>query len=471
MPTRLPNWRAPLYRFYEERLAGRKTYRYLDLMLDLQWRPEEEVRRFQWLELRRLLRHAYEHVPFHRRRFEALGVTPEDLRTPADYARLPLLEKRDFAEYADDLLSRTADPARLYTSGSGGSTGAPMRYRHDHESYEWRQAAHLRGNMWAGGGPGRREFHLWGEPMRPGSRLREAKRRLQHWMLDHHYANAYELTETNMAAYLERYHRLRPDVVIGYSHSLELFARFAERHGGARWSPRGLIGTAEKLEPHQRELIEGVFRAPLYDRYGCREVMLIGMECEERRGMHLTADNLYVEIVREDGCPAAPGEKGEVVVTDLHNFAMPFLRYRSGDLAVASDRRCPCGRGLPLIETMVGRTLDVLRLPSGRQVSGVFVPMFFKDFPWVEEFQLEQTARDHILVRLKPNGSYAPELLPRLAADLQRRLEPEVRLELVLTDRIPRTATGKHRPVVCRVPEPAADTAARGGREHVAAGR
>lgn len=445
------NWRAPLYRFYDERLGRRKTFRYVDSLLKSQWLSPEEIQELQWRELQRLLRHAYETVPFHRRRFQALGLSPEEIRTPDDYARLPLLEKRDFVESQEALLSRSFDPATLYTNGTGGSTGEPMRYRLNRASYERRQAAHLRGNMWAGSGLGKREFHLWGEPMRPGSHLSHLKRELWHWALNHHYANSYQMSPETMATYLDELNRVRPEVIVGYSYSLYLFARFATEHGRNVWSPAGIIGTAEKLLPHQREVIESVFRAPVYERYGCREVMLIGMECEQHRGLHLTAENLYVELLH-DGRPAQPGEVGEVVVTDLHNYAMPFLRYRNGDLAVASDRRCACGRGLPLIEEVRGRTLDVLRTPDGRRISGVFVPMFFKDYDWVEEFQVEQDRLDRVQVRLKPVRGYRPDLLEPLRRDLQERLGDRVRLDFQIVERIPRNASGKHRPVISRLP-------------------
>lgn len=444
------NWRAPLYRFYDERLAGRGTFRRTDQLVAMQWRPEEEIRRFQWAELQRLLEHAYTRVPFHRRRFDKLGLTPEDIRGPEEFAHLPLMEKRDFADSAEELVASNADRASLYVNGSGGSTGTPMRYFHDRASYEWRQAAHLRGNMWAGSGLGRREFHLWGEPMAKASGAAGLKRRLWHFALNHRYANSYQLSPESMTRYLQAYERFRPEVMIGYSHSLYLFAQFAAENGGVRWSPRGIIGTAERLLPHQRAHIEAVFGAPVYDRYGCREVMLIGMECERHRGLHITADNLYVEILN-DGRPARPGESGEVVVTDLHNFAMPFIRYRIGDLAVASDRRCPCGRGLPLIEEVGGRTLDVLRTPEGRSISGVFIPMFFKDYTWVREFQVEQTALDEMLVRIRPAAEYHCELLPPLRADLQSRIGPSVRLQFNIVDEIARAPSGKHRPVVSRL--------------------
>ncbi|MGV3719585.1 MAG: phenylacetate--CoA ligase family protein [Actinomycetota bacterium] len=445
------NWRAPLYRFYDERLARRKTFSYVDRLLETQWLSRAEVDALQWGELRRLLRHAYANVPFHRERLRMLGVTPDDIKTPADFARLPLMEKRDFSAHSDTLLARGFDPSELFSNGTGGSTGEPMRYQLDRNSYEWRQAAHVRGNMWAGSGLGRREFHLWGEPMRPGSQAASVKKRMWHWALNHHYANSYEMSPETMARYLDDLNRIRPEVVIGYSYSLFLFARYIADRGAKAWSPRGIIGTAEKLLPHQRETIETVFGARVFERYGCREVMLIGMECEEHHGLHLTSENLYVEVVK-DGRPARPGEVGDVVVTDLHNYAMPFLRYRNGDLAIASDRVCPCGRGLPLIEEVHGRTLDVLRSPDGRSISGVFVPMFFKDYPWVAEFQVEQTALDQIHVRIKPDAGFSEGLLPDLQADLQGRLGPQVRIHFSLVDQIPRSASGKHRPVISRLP-------------------
>src|SRR5205823_3718418 len=152
-------------------------------------------------------------------------------RTPEDYARLPLMEKKDFNECAEALLADNAARNELSTNGTGGSTGAPMRYQHDRASYQWRQAVHLRGNMWAGSGLGRREFHLWGDPMKALSPLRSAKRRLWHFALNHHYANSYALTPETMATYLSEFNRLRPDVLIGYSYSLYLFARFIEQRG------------------------------------------------------------------------------------------------------------------------------------------------------------------------------------------------------------------------------------------------
>ena len=451
MPHTPSNWRATLYRFYEERLAKRSTYQYFDLLDAMQWKSEEEIRAFQWSELQKLLRHAYANVPFHRRRFDALGITPEAIRTPEEYARLPLLDKHDLIDHQDDLVSANADRSRLFTKRSSGSTGVSAVYQYDHDSYEWRQAAHLRGNLWAGAAVGRREYHLWGLPLKPLPPLKAWKKRAYNGIMNRYFADTYDPAPEAMGRFMDEYNRLRPEIVIAYSSSLFTFAKHAKRRGTRLWSPHSLITTAEKLTPSQRALVEEVFQAPVFDRYGCREVMMIGMECEQHHGMHLTLDNLYVEFLREDGSPAHPGELGEVVLTDLHNYAMPLLRYRVGDLAIPSDRKCPCGRGLPMMEEVRGRTQELLLTPDGRQVSGLLIEEILEAPVWVDEYQVEQTALDRVEVRIKPCGEFRPDEMDEVTRDLQAWFGPEVRLEVGTVENIPRSASGKHRPIISRV--------------------
>src|SRR5262249_36059664 len=142
-------------------------------------------------------------------------------------------------------------------------------------------------------------------------------------------------------------------------------------HGGAGFRPRGILAAAMVLHDWERRTIEAVFDCPVTNRYGCEEVSLIACECERHDGLHINADGVYVEVLRHDGTPAAPGEAGAVVVTALANRAMPILRYQVGDMAVASDRCCPCGRGLPLLECIEGRVADYVVTPSGQLISGI----------------------------------------------------------------------------------------------------
>src|SRR5690606_25431630 len=144
--------------------------------------------------------------------------------------------------------------------------------------------------------------------------------------------------------------------------------------------PRSVIVGAEKLYPFQRKLIEEAFAAPVFETYGSREFMLIAAECDRHEGLHLTSEHLLVEILDEDGRPTPAGEAGNVVITDLYNFGMPFIRYANGDRAIAGWSKCSCGRGLPLLRQVTGRRLDVLHSPDGRRIPGEFFPHCLKDF-------------------------------------------------------------------------------------------
>jgi phenylacetate-coenzyme A ligase PaaK-like adenylate-forming protein len=453
-------WRRPFWRLYEERLLGRNNHRYLRFLEQMQWKSEEEIRSFQWGELQRLLRHAYEHVPFHRRRFWQVGLTREDIRTPEDYARLPILERRAYNE-SEDLLADNYREKHLITRRSSGSTGVPMCYQYDRDSFEWRLATQMRVELWMGVPLYFREFSLWGEPLKPLPRLKHLKRSLWRWLHNAHFAESYYLTPALMARYLEQYNRLRPQVLSGYANALYRFARFAESQGTPVWSPVAIVPKAEKVLPRQRQLLERVFQAPVFNYYGCREFMLIAHECEQHHGLHVAAENVYVEIVR-NGRPAAPGEVGDVIVTDLHNYAMPFLRYRTGDLAVAADGHCACGRGLPLIESVQGRRMEVLRTPDGGEVSGLLLEEIAEMHPWIDEFQVEQVALDEVEVRLKPAPGYRPEELDQFLDELQEPLGPRVRLRHSLVDHIAPAPSGKRRSVVCSLPPEELEGAASG---------
>jgi phenylacetate-CoA ligase len=247
---------------------------------------------------------------------------------------------------------------------------------------------------------------------------------------------------------LDCYNRYRPDVLVAYTNPLYHFARALAEQGISPFAPKSIIVGAEKLYAFQRELIERVFRAPVFETYGTREFMLIGAECDRHRGFHLNMENLVVEILDKDGQPARAGEEGDVVITDLTNYGMPFIRYVNGDRAVAGWHECDCGRGLPLMNYVNGRRLDVLRTPDGRMVPGEFFPHLVKDYPRIRHFQVVQTDADSVEMRAVLNGRQDLEDIGTLVQEVRRTLGPEMRFELIPVEHIPMTGAGKHRVVV-----------------------
>src|SRR5262249_21301964 len=199
-----------------------------------------------------------------------------------------------------------------------------------------------------------------------------------------------KMTDADLAAFAVRLKRRPPGLIFGHAHSLYLLAKFVECHGPAGIRPRGIITTAMVLHDWQRRVIEVVFACPVTNRYGCEEVSRIACECERHAGLHINSDGVYVEVLA-GGRPAADGEPGAVVVTDLVNRAMPILRYKVGDVAALTKRRCECGRGLPLMERIEGRESDYVTTELGELISGIsLTENFAMQVPGVAQMQIVQ---------------------------------------------------------------------------------
>ena len=251
--------------------------------------------------------------------------------------------------------------------------------------------------------------------------------------------------------FLDQLERYRPDAVVAYVNPLhEVARRLDEESRRAPYAPRSIVVGAEKLHAHQREVIERVFQAPVFETYGSREFMLIGAECERHDGLHLTAEQLLVEVIDEDGKPTKPGDVGHVVVTDLCNLGMPFIRYLTGDCAVAGFDACPCGRGLPLLRSVTGRRLDMLRASGGRLVPGEFFPHLVKDFRAVRRFQVIQESPSLVRFRLQAEGM-ADEDRSRLERSVREALGSEVAVTFEPTSSIELSPAGKLQVVVNRM--------------------
>ncbi len=211
--------------------------------------------------------------------------------------------------------------------------------------------------------------------------------------------------------------------------------------------PASVIGAAEALHPFQRELIEKAFGAPAYNTYGCREFMLIASECEHRQGLHVNADHLVVETLDHEGMPAIDGS-GEVAVTDLFNYGMPFIRYVNGDMATYATSTCACGRGLPMLASVDGRKLDAIRTPAGHILPGEFFPHMLKDVPGLARFQLVQRRLDRLDLSIVRGRGFEDASLDYIRREVGKVLGDSAELHCHFVDDIPLTRSGKLRVTV-----------------------
>ncbi len=414
-----------------------------------QYDPPEAVRARQWEALRAMLRHAYDSVPFYRLRFQEEGLHPEDLRSFSDFRRVPILTKQEILAHGPALLSNRYEPAALYRKQTSGSTGVPLTVFVDQDSLQWKRACTLRSDEWSGWRFGERAALLWGNP----AYLRRGWRgRLRNALLDRAcYLDTLKMDEAALAAFARRLRRRRPGLIFGHAHSVYFFADYLRTTGQAGIRPRGIITSAMVLHDWQRRVIEEVFRRPVTNRYGCEEVSLIACECERHTGLHVNADGVYVEVLR-DGRPAQPGVPGSVVVTDLSNRGMPIIRYQVSDVAAFAANACPCGRGLPLLERLEGREADYVTTARGELISGISLTENFAcELPGVAQLQIVQETVRHFRFRIVRGAGFGPETLDRLGELVARRFGADAEYECEYVDRIPQEPSGKYRFCVSRV--------------------
>jgi len=445
-------YRAVLWPVYEA-VRRRKTWNHWRAAEQRQWWSAEQIAEFQFAELRRLVDHAYQHSAWYRKRWQTLGMTPDQIQKLDDFRRLPLVSKEDIRQHAEEMLADNF-AALAYEHRTGGSTGVPLRFFLHRSSYEWRLAVSMRGYRWAGCEDGERQFYVWGQPIGAPPLLQRLKVSFHNAVLRRRVVSSFQFGEAQIQECLRQLNAFRPRVVVGYTSALCLLAKHILETNAPVVALQGIITAAESVSRVQRDLIEQAFHAPVFASYGSREFMLIGMECEKHHGLHLSADNLLVEVLRPDGAPVANGELGEIVVTDLHNYALPFLRYRIGDLGVMSNRACACGRGLPLLDRVEGRILDVIRTPDGRIVPGEFFPHLLKEFDAIHQFQVVQKQLDCLILKLVLRPGEHKEQLRRLDQELRRVLGSHIMVQIETVANIPLTPSGKFRVTVSELSPP-----------------
>ena len=430
-----------------ERLMGRRTFPYWRDLEASQWWSRQRLHDLQVTKLRALVALAIGQT-------EAYGTLagvsrtwqPESLK---DLRRLPLLDKQTLSAHREELVNRAVrgGPIRYNT---GGSSGEPLIFYFDKRRQAYDKAARMRTHRWFGVEPGDREAYLWGSPVELSGqdRLKRMRDRLTNEML----LSAFDLSEQRVGWFVERLRQFRPKALFGYPSSIALMCQLARK---ANLSLEDLpieavFSTAEVLYDHQKAIIADTFGGvPVVNGYGSREGGFIAHECPEGR-MHMTSENVIVEFLK-DGRPVAPGEDGEIVITHLDNHAMPFIRYRTGDVGQPSDEPCPCGRGLEVMNVLKGRTTDFIIAPDGRWVHGLALIYVVRDIPGVQQYQIIQEDVDAITVRLVTTDAFPEDGREQIRNGLSHRLGSDVRIDVEPTDTIEQAPSGKHRYVVSKV--------------------
>lgn len=410
-----------------------------------QWLSSDELLTRQWKALSQLLHHAYQNVPFYRSRFDGVGIHPHDIKTPKDFKALPYLTKDDINSHFPDLVAQNYRIANMVKDSTGGSTGRNISFYEDKNELSHRFAATLRSDAWAGLQPGERHVQIWGSPLdfNKGAPLR---RKIDSLLLRRLFVSSFALSDNDLQKTIHQIQRYAPKVLIAYPTPLHRLSRYVSDHGCGALGLTSLITSSETLYDYQRHEIEAQLQTKIYNRYGCREFGPIATECEQGN-MHELNDRLFIEYI-DALLDESHGGLKELVITDLHKFGMPLIRYRIGDIGTPSETVCSCGRGLPLMKHIEGRTFDLIIGSNGNFVAGTFWTLLFRSVPGIEMFQVHQTSQDLVRILLEVNDHFQPATINELQTCIREACGHDMGITIDVVPEIPVSASGKRRFVI-----------------------
>ncbi|HKK13319.1 MAG TPA: phenylacetate--CoA ligase family protein [Gammaproteobacteria bacterium] len=445
--------RHALYPLHE-RVLQRPTFRYLRELEDSQWLSRDAVERLQLVKLRTLLELAERHSPWHRGRIREAGL---DLRPGAeldfrDFRRLPVMTKAEARAHHDQLVWKEV-PGGAFRYNTGGSSGEPLIFHFGRERQASDAAGRMRARRWWGVEVGDREVYLWGAPVELDrtDRIKSLRDRLFNQLV----LNAFRMSPADMDAYIEAIRKFRPRCIYGYASSLALLAGHARERGRdlRLGSLKVVCTTGEPLYPPQRTLISTVFGVPVANEFGSRDV---GFTAHEAPGgqMLLMSESVIMEVLDPQGRPVAPGGSGEAVMTGLCSAAQPFIRYRTGDMVRLSPIPSADGRGLHVIDEIMGRSTDFVVRADGTIMHALAVIYVLRDVEGVAEFKFIQHTARSVEVQVVPGARWGGPARAQIVKGLRERLGDDVEVRIVPVEAIAPEASGKHRYVVSHVPLP-----------------
>ena len=416
----------------------RRFYRQLkmDEMLKGEERREYILRRLQ-----SIVKYAYEQSPFYRRLYDSVDFSPDDLKSISDFEKLPTVGKSDLQAHSQEFFTRDTTPEMRNMKTTGGSTGVPVSVYHD------RRVPIMAVEWWL--------LNKWG--LNPGSSagcfLRyKPKRRLLNslmWFPTRRvFGDATLISEESCRSFYEECRRAKVRYLCGYVGALMDFSEFMRKHKLSIPTLRTVWTTSAPLTEFSRRQMTEIFGCPTFSQYGCCEMFWLGAECPELSGLHQFDTLRYLEVVDSQFKPLPTEQYGEVLLTDMTNRVFPLIRYRNGDCAAWSSKSCPCGSNFPLLLPVKGRTTDMIRLPSGRVLSGDYLTTLFDAYPFaLSAFQVVQHRDLSLTIRCVPLSAEADAVVKKVAGDLSDKIQNEVPINTVMEEHIDHDR-GKFRYVV-----------------------
>jgi len=409
------------------------------------WFKTSDLEILQWEKFKTLLDHAHGNVPFYRNLFDSARIRPKDIKNYDDLYKIPTITKYQVKNNKKDMIARNINLSGCIEYRTSGSTGNTLTGFLTKDDALYIRGSYERVRNENGFRMLRDTLLIIGNPYAPANRkewyqyfgIRRSKR-----------LNILEPLD----AQIQALKKVKPDAVWAYPSAIRILAKIIQEKEIKGISPRLIFTNAEVLDSETRYFINSVFNNKIFDVYGAWETCCMAWECNEHSGYHVNMDTALMEFIDENGQRVKAGEKGRVVVTNLHSFAMPIIRYEIGDYAIPTYEECPCGRGGYLIKGIEGRYDDFIKLRGNKFISPPVFWQIMKDIPGVAEFQIVQKKVEEFVVYVVKTEEFSDiKLFEQIDKAFKNILGDNIFLNIEIVKNIPRPQSGKLRSVISRV--------------------
>jgi phenylacetate-CoA ligase len=422
-------------------------YQLIKLYRESQYWPYQKLLHYQQTKIEELVRHANDNVPYYKDLFSREGLRLDRISDPDNFKKIPFLTKDIIRDPSNNLMATNINRKYAKPNSTSGSSGSNLKFFSDMSVFDV-QAMLFRNIEWMGLNFFDRKVIIWGaswDVSLANKFIPSIKQKLKKQVV----LSGYRLSDKTIREYHQFITKFKPKLIRSYPSILFTIAEYFEQNNLAYY-PVAIESAGEKLHPFQREKIEQVFKTKIFDFYGARDIPLIAQECEAHHGLHVMMENVLLEVVDDGGNPMEEGE-GDLVLTHLHNKVMPFIRYKIGDRARISKRTCTCGRNLPLIEEVIGRSFEIIEFPNGNKVGGSFWTLVMRSVPGVKDFQVVQEAIDQITINYISEEGNIKESLNNLKKRIEEYSGPRLKINFNEVDESPLTKGGKFQFVVSNI--------------------
>lgn len=444
------NLQAAVYRIVRNvyfHVKGFRAPQVGQFLEESQWWSPEKIYEFQNENLHKLIEYVYEYVPYYHRIMDERRLKPKNIQTTDDVIKFPVLTKEILRKNWEELVSTDVSSLKTSVRKTGGSTGEPLRIVNDYSNGAWENAAFERGLGFAGYRTGEPMVELFGGTLglAPESFLKKLKAKFSGVV----FLPAFEISQNTINSYPKKIIQSKAKVLRGYTSAIYLLAESMD-DAKINISLQSVHPTAETLYDFEREKMKQIFNCEVFDQYGCAEVNSIAFECAFHNGLHISDENVFLEVLKNTK-RVSNRKMGAMTLTTLHNYAMPLIRYQNGDMISLGRESCSCGRGLSRITKIYGRSNDLLLTKDGRLISATFLPSYCVNvyMKGVQQFQVIQETKDIIHLKMVKTPDFKESELKPLFEVFSRYLgNIEIKVEYV--NSIPRTPQGKLKFVISK---------------------